>query len=546
MKTLYLDKEFDRIFEKLYKKENFTLARFGDGERAIMVGDNVKAQEGWEVKDNKDFANALLGSLNIVDDRFIYTISCPCCDEVATYWYQTRIKSKNLSFSNIFVNFNYRRFKEHFDKLSEDAVLIANYRAKGKKIGNLNILKHYEISDDCNAFFKEDLQKLLSEIKKDFGKRENLLFVVSAGPLSEIIICDLFLHNPNNRYIDFGSSIDFYFKSGQAGTAGAEALRPYMIPGNEYAERNCIMPIYENELDVSVVLNLYKRPQALKEQLRAIQNQSLRPKEILLYQDGVFEGIEIPKEIEKEFDVIEISKENKGVWERFRFAQRRASSELVCVFDDDTIPGRDFLANCFSHMQKQEGLYGTTGVVLQKPENYPYEDFFMLGWRNPNKWCAEVDFVGHSWFFKKQWLESFFAHTQSLQKYKAAAEDMGFSLALQKIGIKTFVPAQPYGKFHLWGEMPESSLKFGSNEVALFMDSQNHKRYNDAMKECLELGFKILKDSDKNAYKNARKLYIKAQFRKEGAGYVFKSIERAIRHKIKRLLGIKKYQKKTK
>ncbi|RDU54610.1 hypothetical protein CQA49_04715 [Helicobacter sp. MIT 00-7814] len=543
MKTLYLDKEFDRIFEKLYKKENFSLIRSADGERAIIVGDSVRAQEGWEVQDNKDFANALLDSLNIVDERLIYAVSCPCCDEAATCWYQTHIKSKNLSFSNIFVNINHRRFKEYFEKLSEDAVLIANHRAKGKKIGNLNILKHYEISDDCNAFFKEDLQNLLSEIKKDFGERENLLFVVSCGPLSPIVISRLFLHNPNNRYIDFGSSIDFYFKSGQAGNAGAEALRPYMIPGNEYAERNCVMPIYENELNVSVVLNLYKRPQALKEQLRAIQNQSLKPKEILLYQDGVFEGIEIPKEIEKEFDIIEISKENKGVWERFRFAQRRASSELVCVFDDDTIPGRDFLANCFLHMQKQEGLYGTTGVVLQKPENYPYKDFFTLGWRNPNKWCAEVDFVGHSWFFKKQWLETFFANTQSLQKYKVAGEDMGFSLALQKIGVKTFVPAQPYGKFHLWGEIPESTQKISTNEVALYADLQNQKRFNDAMKECLELGFKILKNSNKNAYKNARKLYTKAQFRKEGAGYIFKSIERAIRHKIKRFLGIKKYQK---
>lgn len=543
MKTLYLDKEFDRIFDKLYKKENFSLIRSADGERAIMVGDSVRAQEGWEVQDNKDFAKALLDSLSIVDERLIYAVSCPCCDEVATCWYQTHIQSKNLSSSNIFININHRRFKEYFEKLREDAVLIANYRAKGKKIGNLNILKHYEISDDCNAFFKDDLQNLLSEIKKDFGESENLLFVVSCGPLSPIVISQLFLHNPNNRYIDFGSSIDFYFKQGERG-GGAEALRPYTIPGNVYAERNCVMPIYDNnELDVSVVLNLYKRPQALKEQLRAIANQSLKPKEILLYQDGVFDGIEIPKEIEKEFDGIEISKENKGVWERFRFAQRRASSELICVFDDDTIPGRDFLANCFSHMQKQEGLYGTTGVVIQKPENYPYNDFFTLGYRNPNKWCAEVDFVGHSWFFKKQWLEAFFAHTQNLQQYKTAGEDMGFSLALQKIGVKTFVPAQPYGKFHLWGELPESSQKINTNEVALHLDSQNQKCFNDAMKECLELGFKILKNSNKDAYKNARKLYIKAQFRKEGAGYIFKSIERTIRHKIKRFFGIKKYQK---
>ncbi|RDU54668.1 hypothetical protein CQA37_05195 [Helicobacter sp. MIT 99-10781] len=520
MKTLYLDKEFDRIFEKLYKKENFSLLRYGDGERAIMVGQSYGSGEGWKVEDNQNFTNALLQTLGLNDPRVIYAISCPCCDEVATYWYQTHIESKNLSLANIFVNFNHRRFKEHFEKLSEDAVLIANHRAKGKKIGNLNILKHYEISDDCNAFFKEDLQNLLSEIKKDFGERENLLFVISAGPLAEIIIYNLFLHNPNNRYIDFGSSIDFYFKQGELG-GGAEALRPYTIPGNIYAERNCIMPIYENELNVSVVLNLYKRPQALKEQLKAIQNQSLKPKEILLYQDGVFEGIEIPKEIEKEFDVIEISKENKGVWERFRFAQRRASSELVCVFDDDCIPGSDFLMNCYREMQKQEGLYGTIGIILQKPQNYPYKDFLILGWLNPNKRRAEVDFVGHSWFFKKKWLETFFANTQSLQKYKVAGEDMGFSLALQKIGVKTFVPPQIYDQPQMWGSHPKFGETYGSADVALHKDEENLKRFNNAMKECLDLGFQTLKKTNKKAYWESTLLYHKAQKKKEGDIYIY-------------------------
>lgn len=513
MKTLYLDKEFDRIFAKLYNKENFSLLRYGDGERAIMIGQNVNAQEGWQIQNNQKFANALLNSLHIVDEKVIYAISCPCCDELATCWYQTHIKSKNLSLANIFVNINHRRFKEYFEKLNEDAVLIANYRAKDKKIGKLNIIKHYEISDDCNAFFEEDLQNLINQIKADFKARQNLLFVISAGPLSELIIHELFLHNPNNRYIDFGSAIDFYFKQGKAGNKGAEALRPYMIPGNKYAERNCIMPIYEEKLNISVVLNLYKRPQALKEQLRAIQNQSLKPKEILLYQDGVFEGIELPKDIEKEFDYIEISKENKGVWERFRFAQRRASSELVCVFDDDTIPGRDFLASCFWQMQKQEGLYGANGIILRRPYKYPYRGFFAVGWNNPNKESLEVDFVGHAWFFKKEWLDPFFKHTLSLQKYKRAAEDMGFSLALQKIGIKTFVPPHPYKKPNLWGSSPK--FKYGSMNVALSKDEENLKYFNEAMKECIRLGFKDLKTYNKKAYYSFVLSYRKMRIRKK-------------------------------
>ncbi|KGI55205.1 glycosyltransferase family A protein [Campylobacter sp. MIT 97-5078] len=545
MKTLYLDKEFDRIFDKLYRKENFSLLRYGDGEKAIMIGENFNAQEGWSFQDNKDFSKALLASLEINDERFIYGVSCPCCDEVATCWYQTHIKSKNLSFANIFVNINHRRFKEYFEKLSEDAVLIANYRAKDKQIGNLNIIKHYEISDDCNVFFQEDLENLINKIKKDFADRQNLLFVVSAGPLAEIIIHSLFSYNPNNRYIDFGSSIDFYFKSGKAGNKGAQALRPYMIPGNEYAERNCVMPIYEDKLNVSVVLNLYKRPQALKEQLKAIQNQSLKPKEILLYQDGVFEGIEIPKDIEKEFDLIEISKENKGVWERFKFAQKRANSNLVCVFDDDTIPGKDFLANCFSQMQKQEGggLYGAVGIVLKNAKNYPVNDFFRLGWVMPNKIRAEVDFVGHAWFFKKEWLKLLFEDTQSLQDYKLVGEDIAFSLVLQRKNIRTFVPPHPHRNPNLWGSNPNLGLKYINDKAAISNNKHNQKRMNEALQEAINLGFKLLIDRDKSSYQKSKKILFKAQVKQKGFfKAIFGSLERNLRHSVHKILGTKKYK----
>lgn len=283
------------------------------------------------------------------------------------------------------------------------------------------------------------------------------------------------------------------------------------------------------DAEVSVVLNLYKRPYALPLQLEAIKNQSLKPKEILLYQDGVFDGIEIPKECKEHFDSIEISQVNKGVWERFRFA-KKAKSPFVCVFDDDIIPGRDYLANCFYQMTQRGGLYGAIGIVLQKPENYPNRDFIRLGWANPNESRVEVDFVGHSWFFKKEWLDDLFAGTQSLQDFKIAGEDMGFSLALQRKGIKTFVPPQPYKKPHLWGNNPQYAKKYGDDSVALFNADESKTKYNNAMNETIKLGFKILKDRDLVAYINTLSVYIKQR------GFL-KYLENIIRHRVKRALG---------
>ena len=52
----------------------------------------------------------------------------------------------------------------------------------------------------------------------------NMLFLLSAGPLSEVFIYKLYKSNPNNIYLDVGSSIDTYVKNKQT--------RPYMKDNN--------------------------------------------------------------------------------------------------------------------------------------------------------------------------------------------------------------------------------------------------------------------------------------------------------------------------
>ena len=548
MKTIHLENEFDKFFAMLKRGENFALLRYGDGERGIMTGQSFTAQEGWRVGADTEFAHALAATLQLRDERVFYGISCPCCDFVAAYWYQQHILNSNLTFANLWVNKNYRRFRASFDELKRDAVLIANYRARGAKIGNLNILKHYEIGDNCAEFYKNDLHALLAQIKQDLTSgalkgRKNLLFAISAGPLAEIIISELFSFDKAQCYVDFGSALDEYYKDF---SRLKSHRRPYTIAGNEYAERNCYLELYDSgELDISVVLNLYKRPYALPLQLRALRAQSLQPREILLYQDGVFEGICVPKECEGEFDKIQISHENKGVWARFDFA-RGANSNLVCVFDDDTVPGRDFLANCFYQMRRQSGLYGSIGVVLEDAPHYPAGSaFFRLGWAHPTNECAEVDFVGHSWFFKKEWLGALFDERYAaMRRFKTAGEDMCFSLALQRLGVKSFVPPHPFGNKHLWGADAGHSFEFGDDKAALSVDDGANERMNAAMRELLRLGFVPLKERDLGAFKRAKWLNNKALSKQNGGvvRWKLKQLERFLRHKIKRFLGVKKYQ----
>ena len=93
--------------------------------------------------------------------------------------------------------------------------------------------------------------------------------------------------------------------------------------------------------EITVILNGYKRPQFLKEQINAIENQTIKPKEIMLWQNNSegFENI-VPNNI-----ITAVSNKNLGVWARFSYALN-AKTEYICIFDDDTIPGSKWFENC--------------------------------------------------------------------------------------------------------------------------------------------------------------------------------------------------------
>lgn len=506
MDKIYLNKEFEKFWNKISNNENFALIRNGDGERAIMLGRPVIAQENWKSPNYvSKLGKDIYSSLMVDEKNFYCAISCPCCDEEAYYWYSSRVKTKNITFANLWVNTNFVKFRQLFPTLKRDAVLIANYRAKNHKIGNLNILKHYEIDDDCISFWENKASKMIEKIKKDFGNKNNLLYVISAGPMSGPIICELYKNNANNCYIDFGSAIDIYYNK--------NVTRPYMIKNNVYAKRNCWMfdPSSTN-FDISVVLNLYKRPQNLKIQLEAVEKQSLKPKEILLYQDGTDEKIEIPNEIRDKFNVIEVSNENKGVWARFDFANRTCKSKYVCVFDDDTIPGSRWLENCHSNMMINKGLYGTIGIIMKNPKKYPIEfkSFFRVGWDGNLSEPTEVDFVGHSWFFEKEWLNYLLETPENLRQ-KCAGEDISFSYQLQKKGILTYVPPHAPMNIEFFGSIPKYAKIFGNENKAISGNTYNLKKMNEIINFFLEKNWNVL------IYRNSsyvRKIFYKVKFYK--------------------------------
>lgn len=525
MNKLYLDKEFNKFWKKIEANENFALLRHGDGELAIMKGQSVKAQEGWSAPTYvTKLGEECLKALQIVDDRYWIGISCPCCDRRAYYWYMTHIRGKNITFANIWVNKNYQNFFNKFCTLKRDAIIIANKKAYNKQIGNLNILKFYPVDDNPIDFWENNAEKLLSVIIDEYGDKKNILYVISAGPLSGPIISRLFANNPDNCYIDFGSAIDEFIHS--------KKTRPYMETSAIYAKQNCWMYDPDNvSFDVTTICTLYKRPESLIKQIEALEKQTLRPKEIFLFQDGVadYYKIQILDTLKNRFANIKIAEKNMGVWERFRFA-KEAKSPYVCIFDDDTIPGDAWLENCHFQMMQQEGIYGTNGIVMTNKTTYPLGGHFSVGWKGPVSKCTEVDFVGHSWFMEKRCLDYMLDGTQKMQEFKYVAEDMCLSVKAKEHGIRTFVPPHPSNDKSLWGSTPLFGNMFGRSAEALSFNIDNLTNMQKAIKIletegwrplCLDESYKVkkasiyIKQEKIWDFYNRGKRYIKRKFLKE-------------------------------
>lgn len=247
-----------------------------------------------------------------------------------------------------------------------------------------------------------------------------------------------------------------------------------------------------SEKDITAVLNVFKRPHVIEEQILALRNQTIPPKQIIIWQNSV-EGYNIPEHIQNDKSLI-IFKSNKnlGVWPRFAGALL-ANTEFVCLFDDDTIPGKKWFENCLNTMDKVNGLLGTIGLIYNKNPT-KYFDWYggkRVGWDSCNKEIIQVDMVGHSWFLRRSWLPELFKIVPNYNDFFIVGEDMGLSYALQKIGINTYVPPHPFDDLELFGSIPEKAWKYGTEKVAISMNSVN---FDNMFWYYKNKGFKFIKD----------------------------------------------------
>jgi len=237
---------------------------------------------------------------------------------------------------------------------------------------------------------------------------------------------------------------------------------------------------------ITVILTGYKRSKYLKRQYEALQEQTRRPEEIMLWQNA---GQRFKKRVAGKTTWASCNK-NLGVWARFAYALN-AKTEYVCIFDDDTIPGRKWLENCSETILKHEGLLGTIGIIFESLTSY--HPLRRVGWAEPNEHTVRVDIVGHCWFFKREWLSTFWRELPDPEDPVIVGEDIHFSAMIQKyLGLETYVPPHPRADLEMWGSRPDSAWEIGQDEAAISMNYQNIDKMSAQLRKHINGGFKTV------------------------------------------------------
>tara|TARA_R100001460_G_scaffold108195_2_gene158603 strand:+ start:2502 stop:3233 length:732 start_codon:yes stop_codon:yes gene_type:complete len=241
--------------------------------------------------------------------------------------------------------------------------------------------------------------------------------------------------------------------------------------------------------DITVILNCFRRPEYLEEQIEAIRSQSVKPAEIWLWINHH------PDNESFNFEKLSVDKIVKSS-HNFKFHGRFALANLVktkyvVLFDDDTIPGSEWFKNCVNTMDELGPcILGGVGVRLEGPSYRPHT---RIGWSHPNESIEQVDLAGHCWFFPSNVMRVFWNATLSLDN----CEDMQLSYAARMVGLKTYVPPHPKEKTDMWsstkGHIGEDSK--ASSKGANGSDHYFYMERDACINQYLNNGWSLVKDA---------------------------------------------------
>jgi len=199
------------ICQKLKEKKPFSFSKYSDGEYAILRNSPITNCDNWKFspEEHKAESDLLLESFTYDHEDYTVGIGCPCCNShEMVQWMRETPKTKNLTWANLFVNGNYDYFVEEaipaFRDWDGDRFLFANEQGVSK-ILPFEVTKYFGIN--LKAWQEPFLSHWIEVGEKRAKQANGALFLFAAGPLGNILSYKLHKANPQNTYIDIGSTI---------------------------------------------------------------------------------------------------------------------------------------------------------------------------------------------------------------------------------------------------------------------------------------------------------------------------------------------------
>jgi len=221
-----------QILEKSIKnKDNFSFSKFCDGEWAVINNQKINNKEFWFDPDNENDQikrKQLIEALQFKHDQYFIGVTCVNVFGLDTHRQMKTISGipeDRITWADIWVNSNYKFYLNNILPLFKERPVILFCNEKGV-VNNLPFkpyivfpLKNnaweynWDIIEDCKTMIKSQ-------------KIKNMLFLFCCGPFGNILCHKLTECEPNNTYLDIGSTLNPFLQS-----AGFE--RDYYM-GNNY------------------------------------------------------------------------------------------------------------------------------------------------------------------------------------------------------------------------------------------------------------------------------------------------------------------------
>jgi len=224
-------RHFFRLWRRVERGVPLTVVRYADGEEALMQGGaipstaTVGVEDGWWADEGMTKLGLdLRASLHHREPTYMYGI--PGTNDFASIDFLRRtltVSPEQLTFATLFCNMNYRYFCERLGALTEGVVIVASRHGAGRPVGGLRVLEYVPMEHDCVNHWERAHQDERTRAADVATRFERTLFLVSAGPMAEVLIDTMFIANPTNRYLDVGSALDELIHG--------RKTRPYMYAG---------------------------------------------------------------------------------------------------------------------------------------------------------------------------------------------------------------------------------------------------------------------------------------------------------------------------